>query len=141
MLTELCNDYPNYYCYRRLLIGSANAYGDYLLSKGVEPSLIEQQYAIAMHDLKRTLDEPELRAIQHGENGLAMQYYRTGTVALLGGDAANAKLLFERCALLREMAWLADFQPIVFSFKRLQHSVLPLIFCPRRNSLGQSHEP
>ena len=105
VLTELCNDYPNYYSYRRLLVGSANAYGDYLLSKGVEPSLIEQQYAIAMHDLKRTLDEPELRAIQHGENGLAMQYYRTGIVALLGGDAANAKLLFERCALLREMAW------------------------------------
>ena len=105
VLSELCNEYPNYYSYRRLLVGSANAYGDYLFSKNAEPSLIDQQYSIAMAQLKNTLGAPELRALENGENGLAMQYYRAGLIALRAGEPAKAKSAFERSALLREIAW------------------------------------
>ncbi len=105
VLSELCDEYPNYYSYRRLLVGSANAYGDFLFGKNAEPSLIDQQYAIAMAQLKSTLGAPELRALEHGENGLAMQYYRTGLIALRSGEALKAKSAFERSALLREIAW------------------------------------
>ena len=107
---ELVLDFPNRYSFRKISVGSANIYGDFLLNKGDAPSLIEQQYAIAMQDLKRTLDTPEMRALQHGENGLAMQFYRMGLVGLLAGDIPKAKLVFERCALMREMAWYDTLQ-------------------------------
>lgn len=107
---ELVKEFPSRFTFRKLLVVSANRYGDYLLGKGVDPKQIEEQYAIATHDLKETLNAPELRDLQHGQNGLAMQYYRNGLVALLNDEASKARVLFEQCALLREMKWLETLQ-------------------------------
>jgi hypothetical protein len=105
VLADLCQEFPNHHSYRSLLVSTANAYGDYLYTKNAEPNLVDQQYSIALSKLKNTLDAPEFKALQHGKNGLAMQYYRVGLIALRAGEPAKAKSAFERCALLREIAW------------------------------------
>ena len=110
ILRQLVEEFPSRYSFRKLLVLVANKYGDYLLGKGGDPKQIELQYAIATRDLKRTLGAPEIRDLQHGHNGLAMQYYRNGLVALLDGNSSRARVLFEQCALLREMAWLDTLQ-------------------------------
>ncbi len=106
----LSTDFPNRFTFRKLMVESANAYGDYLLGKKADPKLIEQQYSIAIGDLKRTFDSPELRTLLNGFNGLAMQFYRLGTVSRQRGESAKAKEYFERCGLLREMAWQETIQ-------------------------------
>lgn len=102
---QLATDFPHRYSFRKILVDSANKYGDYLLGKGAAPDLVEKQYSIALAKLKSTLEAPELRAVQHGSNGLAMQYYRVGLVALRAGESLRAKNLFEQCSLMRETAW------------------------------------
>ena len=101
----LAADFPNRFSFRKSMLESSNAYGDFLLSKRAEPARIEQQYAIAMLDLQRTFDSPEIRSLQHGFNGLAMQLYRLGTVKLQSEKNSEAKQYFEQSGLLREMAW------------------------------------
>jgi len=101
----LATEFPNRFSYRNAMVSSANAYGDYLLGQHADAVLIEQQYTIAMQDLQRTFDSPELRSLQHGVNGLAMQFYRLGTVCLQSDKKAESKRYFEQSGLLREMAW------------------------------------
>ncbi len=101
----LSAEFPNRFSYRIAMVNSANAYGDYLLGQHADPVLIEEQYTIAMQNLRRTFDAPELRSLQHGVNGLAMQFYRLGTVCLQSDKKAESNRYFEQSGLLREMAW------------------------------------
>ena len=105
VLRKLADDFPNRYSFRKRSLEASNAYGDYLLGKNADPTLVRQQYEFGMQDLKITLDTPELRALQNGNHGLAMQHYRLGIAELRVGDTARAKSHFERSALLREIAW------------------------------------
>ena len=105
VLGELCSANPNRYAFRVNLIEAANKYGDYLLGSGADAKKIEQPYLVAMDTLKQTLDAAEIRTLFDGWNGLAMEYYRIGLLALRKNDPATAKDQFSRCALLRELAW------------------------------------
>ena len=102
---KLADDFPNRYSFRKRSLETSNAYGDYLLGKNADPKLVRQQYEFGMQDLKITLDTPELRALQNGNHGMAMQHYRLGIAELRVGDTARAKSHFEHSALLREIAW------------------------------------
>jgi eukaryotic-like serine/threonine-protein kinase len=110
ILHELVEEFPSRYSFRKLLVVVANKYGDYLLGKDGDPKQIELQYAMATRELKRTLGAPEIRDLQHGHNGLAMQFYRNGLVALLENKPNDARMAFGQCALLREMAWMDTLQ-------------------------------
>jgi serine/threonine protein kinase len=102
---QLCADHPNRYSYRARLVTTANRYGDYLLGHNADAKEIARLYALAMQALRQTLAEPEMRDLQNGSNGLAMQFYRLGLAELLQGDRGKAREQFAHCALLREMAW------------------------------------
>jgi serine/threonine protein kinase len=101
----LVQDFPNRFTFRKLLIENANAYGDFLLVEGEDPSVVESQYRLALEDLRGSVNSAELRSLLHGFHGLAMQYYRLGLVASEQNDGAKSKEYFERCSVLRELAW------------------------------------
>jgi tetratricopeptide (TPR) repeat protein len=108
----LVQDFPNRFAFRKSLVENANAYGDFLLIEGEDPSIVESQYRIALQDLRNTTNSAELRSLLHGFHGLAMQYYRLGLVALEQSDSVKAKEYFERCSILRELAWQETIQDL-----------------------------
>lgn len=108
----LVQDFPNRFTFHKSLIESANAYGDFLLVEGGDPSVMESQYRIALEDLRNSTNSAELRSLLHGFHGLAMQYYRLGIVASEQQDGAKAKEYFERSSVLRELAWFETLQDL-----------------------------
>ena len=111
VLQKLCNEFPNRYSFRKLLLSQATAYGDFLLLRKADAQVIAIQYAIALRTLK-SMDTSEQRFLRDGDLGLANQYYRSGLVALLEEDQAKSKQFFERCALVRQLAWLDQLESL-----------------------------
>jgi eukaryotic-like serine/threonine-protein kinase len=110
VMRKLADDFPNRFSFRKRSLEATNAYGDHLMRKNADPSKLRLQYQLGLGDLKSTLDTPEMYSLQHGQNGMAMQYYRLGIADLRLGDPAQAKMDFERSALLREIAWRETMQ-------------------------------
>lgn len=95
---------PYRYTFLKDAANCANAYGDYLLTLGVDPKSIEQPYRFALESIKAMLLTPESK--EHERTGMGLGYYRIGLVMLRQNRSEEANQAFKKCEVMRAKAYL-----------------------------------